>query len=198
MNARLRSTIAALGMAAAAVTVAVPSASASPTAQLTGGYTLVELYPEFVTALSSLGVTAGKTLPGTLYDRIGYFPITGGRVDAFNAKGEVLHSGGLRLAKGGTQVVLTDFIIDTASGSPRLTGLVTANGSLVGRIPLFNLVLPAIALPLQLPPAPDILLLSGTRATLAPEAATALNNAFATSAFVAGTNVAMAAVFGNF
>jgi hypothetical protein len=30
--------------------------------------------------------------------------------------------------------VLSDFIIDTASGQPELTGIVTANGTIVGRI----------------------------------------------------------------
>jgi hypothetical protein len=171
---------------------------ASPTAQINGGYTLVEFLPEFVGALTTLGITPSKNLPGTLYQRIGFFPIVGGRIDAANARGEVPHSGGLKLTKGATQVILTDFIIDTAGAAPRLTGMVTANGSIVGRIPLFNLKLPAIALPLTLPPGPEILLIEGSRMSLTQEAATALNGAFATTAFVPGFEIGIASVYGNY
>ena len=79
--------------AAIAVSMAAPLASASPTAQINSGYTLVELAPSFVGALTSLGVAPSKVLPGTLHQRIALFPITGGRLDASNAKGEVPHSG---------------------------------------------------------------------------------------------------------
>ena len=80
-----------------------------------------------------------------------------------------------------------------------LTGIVTANGSIVGRIPLFNLALPAgISLPLVLPPGPEILLIEGNRMTLTQEAATALNGVFATTAFPAGFDVGIASVYGNY
>ena len=107
--------------------VAVPPAVAAPTAQINGGYTLVEFLPDFVNALTSLGIAPSKTLPATPYQRIGYFPITGGRIDAATARGEVPHCGRPDADQGRTQVVLTDFIIDTASGPPKLTGIVTAN-----------------------------------------------------------------------
>ncbi|MBK7792083.1 MAG: hypothetical protein IPJ62_05895 [Betaproteobacteria bacterium] len=154
MKSRIRNAIAVLGIAFGAV--AVPPAVAAPTAQINGGYTLVEFLPDFVNALTSLGIAPSKTLPATLYQRIGYFPITGGRIDAATARGEVA-ARAPDADQGATQVVLSDFIIDTASGQPELTGIVTANGTIVGRIPLFNLALPAIALPLTLPPGPEIL-----------------------------------------
>ncbi|MBL0289819.1 MAG: hypothetical protein IPQ15_03785 [Betaproteobacteria bacterium] len=196
MKSRIRNAIAVLGIAFGAV--AVPPAVAAPTAQINGGYTLVEFLPDFVNALTSLGIAPSKTLPATLYQRIGYFPITGGRIDAATARGEVPHAGGLTLTKGATQVVLSDFIIDTASGQPKLTGIVTANGTIVGRIPLFNLALPAIALPLTLPPGPEILLIEGNKVTLSQEAATALNAAFGTHAFVPGFNIGIASIYGNY
>ncbi len=195
MKSKLRTAVVALGLAASA---AAPFATAAPTAQINNGYTLVELLPEFVAALTSLQIAPSKVLPGTLYQRVAYFPITGGRLDAATAKGEVPHSGGLTLARGATTVLLTDFIIDTASGAPKLTGLVTANGSLVGRIPLFNLQLPALSLPLTLPPGPQTLLIEGSRVTLSSEAAAALNGAFATTAFAAGFNIGIASVYGNY
>jgi hypothetical protein len=191
---KIRTAIVALGIA---VSAAAPLAVASPTAQINSGYTLVELLPEFVVALTSQGIAPSKNLPATLYQRIAYFPITGGRLDASNAKGEVPHSGGLKLTKGATQVVISDFVIDT-TGSPKLTGIVTANGSIVGRIPLFNLALPALSLPLQLPAGPETLLIEGSRVTLTHEAAVALNGVFGTTAFAGGFNVGIASVYANY
>jgi hypothetical protein len=195
MKSKLGTAIVALGIAFSA---AVTPASAAPTAQINSGYTLVEFFPEFVAALTSLQIAPSKNLPATLYQRIGFFPITGGRLDAANARGEVPHAGGLKLTKAATQVILSDFVIDTAGTSPRLTGIVTANGALVGRIPLFNVALPQIALPLALPPGPEILLIEGSRITLTQEAATALNGVFATSAFTAGFPIGIASIYANY
>ena len=196
MKSKLRTAVVAMGIAVSAI--AGPQAVAAPTAQIYSGYTLVELLPGFVDALTSLQIAPSKNLPATLYQRIAYFPITGGRLDAANAKGEVPHSGGLKLTRGATQVILSDFIIDTASAAPKLTGIVTANGSIVGRIPLFNLQLPALTLPLTLPPGPEVLLIEGSKVTLTQEAATALNGVFGTNAFVGGFNVGIASVYGNY
>ncbi|MFO1316238.1 MAG: hypothetical protein U1F58_11600 [Burkholderiales bacterium] len=196
MTSLVRTAVLALGLSFVAVS---PHAVAAPTAKITGGYTLVEFLPEFVGALASLLIAPTKVLPGTLYQRIGYFPITGGRIDAATAKGEVPHAGGLALTRGNTQVILSDFIIDTASGAPKLTGLVTADGSLVGRVHLFNIALPAgITLPLTVPPGPDILLIEGNKVTLSADAAAALNGLFATNAFTAGFNIGIASVYGNY
>ena len=196
MPSLVRAAFLAAGLSLAAIS---PQSIAGPTAKLTGGYTLVEFLPSFVQALSTLQITPTKVLPGTLYQRIGYFPITGGRIDAATAKAEVPHSGGLALTSGNVQVILSDFIIDTASGAPKLTGLVTANGSLVGRAHLFDITLPAgIALPLTLPPGPEILLIEGSRLTLSADAAGALNALFSTNAFAAGFSVGIASVYGNY
>ncbi len=67
------------------------------------------------------GCRAFQAAPGTLHQRIALFPITGGRLDASNAKGEVPHSGGLKLTSATTQVIISDFVIDTTA-SPKLTG----------------------------------------------------------------------------
>jgi hypothetical protein len=67
-----------------------------------------------------------------------------------------------------------------------LTGLVIANGSVVGRIRLFDIALPAgITLPLQ-PAANRFFDLAGARLTLSGGAATALNGVFGVTAFTAG------------
>lgn len=185
----------AFGVAAAAVS---PHAMAAPTAQINSGYTLVEFLPGFVDALVSQAITPSKNLPGTLYQRIGFFPIVGGRLDLANAKAEIPHSGGVTLTKGSTKVVLSDFVVETTGPQPRLTGIVTADGDYVARIPLFNLALPTLTLPLVVPPGPETLLIEGSLMTLTPEAATALNGVFATGAFTAGFNVGIASVYANY
>jgi hypothetical protein len=195
MKSQIHALVVAIGIAA---TAAVPQAIAAPTAQVTGGYTLVELSSGFVGALTSLQIAPSKALPGALYPPLAYFPIVAGRLDASNARGEIPHSGGLKLTRGATQVILSDFVIDTTGLAPRLTGLVTANGTIVGRIPLFNLALPALTLPLNLPAGPETLRIEGTQVTLTTDAATALNGAFSTTAFVAGFNIGVASVFANY
>ena len=97
MKSRVRTAVVALALAASA---AIPQAFAAPTAQVNSGYTLVEFLPEFVGALTSLQIAPSKNLPGTLYQRIGFFPITGGRLDAATARGEIPHSGGVKLHAG--------------------------------------------------------------------------------------------------
>lgn len=191
---KVRTAIVAAGIA---LSMAAPMVSAAPTAQIRDGYTLVELLPSFVGALGSLGIAPSKVLPGTLHQRIAFFPITGGRLDAADARGEVPHSGGLALTRGSTEVVISDFIVDTTS-APKLTGIVTANGSIVGRIPLFNLALPPLGLPLQLPAGPETLLIEGNRVTLTAEAAAALNAAFRTTAFTPGFNIGIASLYANY
>ncbi len=194
LKSKIQAALVAIGIA---VSAAAPVANASPTAQLTGGYTLVEFSTGFVAALTSLQIAPSKVLPANLF-AVAYFPIVGGRLDASNAKGEIPHSGGLALTRDATKVILSDFIIDTASGAPKLTGIVTANGSIVGRIPLFNLALPPLSLPLQLPAGPELLRIDSSGVTLTAEAATALNGVFGTTAFAAGFNIGIASVYANY
>ena len=86
----------------------------------------------------------------------------------------------LRLVAGETVVDLKQFIIDTTA-APVLTGLAKVNGSVVGRIPLFKVSLPALDLPL---PSARKLVISGAGLTLTPEGAAALNSIFGVTAFV--------------
>jgi hypothetical protein len=119
-------------------------AIAAPTVATTGGATVVKLAPSFLGALAQLQVTPGAIGPGKIYSRdnevFASFPITTGGIDLGAVKAEVDHSGGLSLTAGATTVQLTSFIIDlTGDVAPVLTGLVTVNGDLVGRLPLFDL-----------------------------------------------------------
>lgn len=162
-----------------------------------GGNTNVAFSSDFGGALTALGIRPAGAFPGVLVrGQRAFFPIVGGTLDTATLRGEIVHSGGLTLTKGATRVKLESFIIDTTgSGGIVLNGLVSANGTVVGRIPLFDLALPAGREALFF----DItrVQLNGVRVTLRPEAAAALNGAFQTSAFVAGFSIGTASVDGT-
>jgi hypothetical protein len=61
MKSRIRNAVAVLGIAVCAA--AVPPAFAAPTAQINSSHMLVELLPDFVNALTALGITPSKNLP---------------------------------------------------------------------------------------------------------------------------------------
>ncbi|NJM36514.1 MAG: hypothetical protein HC845_00780 [Akkermansiaceae bacterium] len=94
-----------------------------------------------------------------------------------------------------TTVELRNFIIDTTGATPVLTGLVVANENTVGRLPLFDLVLPeGITLPLQPKGSMKSLTLSGVSLKLTAGAAEALNGAFNVTAFAEGLPIGTAKV----
>ena len=166
----------------------------APQIELVWGWTNVDLSPGFLSALSSLNITPGTVFPTSLRGTRVNFPITDGTLDRQTLRGEIVHNGGLRLTRGNTKVKLKSFIIDTTGNGIVLTGLVSANGSVVGRIPLFNLQLPAntSAVGFRI----DRLSLNNVAVTLRPEAANALNAVFETNAFVAGFGIGTANVRG--
>lgn len=165
-------------------------AVAAPTIEFEAVRTEVTLSSTFLQAATALGLTLHPVRPGRISKGKARFPITVGELDLANAKGEIQHSGGLRISKEGVVVELTLFIIDT-TGTPVLTGLVKANDSVVGRIPLFDLQLPPLTLPL---PQQSRLSVPNVAVTLSNEAATALNNAFGVTAFSEGLAIGTARV----
>jgi hypothetical protein len=87
-------------------------------------------------------------------------------------------------------VRLESFVIDTTGATGIvLTGLVSANGRVVGRIPLFDLTLPSSYLG-----DPALIRIDDVSVALRPEAAAALNAVFETTAFTAGFNVGTASI----
>jgi hypothetical protein len=193
-----RTRIAAIAVAAAAALGLTVPASAAPSVQLTRGATEVTLYASFVDALGSLGVTPGNVLPGSLIPTASSarvaFPIPTGELDAAGPKLEILHSGGLTLEAGDTRVALTSFVIENLGGQLRLTGVVKANDTIVGRIPLFRIVLTE---------APEVrpgsggtshLSIKRAKVRLTEEAAKALNGVFKITAFKKDFPVGLATV----
>jgi hypothetical protein len=181
---------------AIALTAGVTSqAIAAPTASLFAGYTGVTLDAGFTSALTSLKVSLG-TLPRTYsYQGQVYFPISGGAIDLANAKSEIIHTGGISLTAGATRVELSDFLIDTIEAKPVLTGIVVVNDSIVDRIPLFDIALPA-GFTVPLAPRGRSLTISGAGLTLNATAAGALNSVFGVTAFAGGFTIGKATIQG--
>lgn len=156
--------------------------------RLTGQSTSLDLNPKTAAALTTLGITPGVTGTATASGTIVTFPITGGDV-AIHANhsykpgyvdGVVLHQGsGLTLTKGSTTVSLTDFTIDP--GDSILYGDVNGQEP-AGNVPLLQLN----GEPLKITTEGNQVHLDGTIANLTPTAASALNKAFGTTAFMAG------------
>jgi hypothetical protein len=180
---------------ALALGLALTSAvSAAPTVNTFSGTTRVELSSEFTGALTSLGVSATREFPAYLRGGVAAFPIPTGEIDLSNAKGEIVHSGGLNLTAGNLTVTLSSFVIDTTGAAPKLTGIVKANDSVVGRITLFDLKLNAAPEAKEYYGGITNIKISNVDVTLAAEAAAALNSAFKVSAFKAGIPIGKARV----
>ena len=151
-----------------------------------GTTTGVALDAGFISALGTLGVTPSINRPAVLNGTQAGFPVLGGELDLTTAAGEIFHTGGLTLTAGTTSVSLINFLIDTTGGTPVLTGAVIQTGALVGRVPLFNLQLPALTLPLAPMGGRNLLQIKGIGVTLTAQAAAALNAAFGVTAFTEG------------
>jgi hypothetical protein len=119
-----------------AALIAVPANAAA----IVGGTTKVTLTA--APTLTNAGISVAPTGTATvMVDSMGNpvvtFPITGGSVsDGGNALIE--HNGsGLLFTSGSNSLALADFLINTASGT--ISGSATANGTLLGTVPLFSL-----------------------------------------------------------
>ena len=198
LTALVRTRFAVLAVAASAALGAAAPATAAPSLQLTKGATEVVFYASFVDALGSLGVTPGNVLPGSLIPTTTSakvaFPIPTGELDGNGPKLEILHSGGLTLTAGHTRVALTSFIIENLGGNLRLTGVVKANDTIVGRIPLFRVVLTQAPEVVPTSGGAAHLSIKGARLTLTDAAAKALNGVFGVTAFKQGFPIGVAKV----
>jgi hypothetical protein len=181
-----------LVLAASILTLTLVSQTqAAPTVRLFGGVTSVQLSEELLGALGDLNLTPGTIEPGALSEGVARFPIAGGGLDQATFRGDIFHVGGLSLSNAsGTLVQLLNFIIDTSGEQAVITGLVTVNGDLVDRIPLFNLNLTSA----QVEGSLFSLMVRDATLLLTPDAADALNAVFGVEAFVAGFNVGVAEV----
>jgi hypothetical protein len=152
-----------------------------------GGATSLALDPGAAGALTSLGIAPGLIGPATVDpDGAFAFPITGGKVNARTLGGQIQHSGGVSLTRGGVQIRLTDFNVDTRNAQL----VATINGAT--RVAILNLGLtdPSVAV------ARTTVTVGNVPARLTAVAAGALNQAFGTTAFAEGLTLGVATVRG--
>ncbi len=157
------------------------------------GVTTVHLSEGFVSALGSLHVTPSPLGNSELRDGAIDFPILEGEFDPTDLKAEIIHSGGLRLAAGGTTVDLRHFIIDTTGSKPVITGLVVLDGKVVARLTLFDLQIKASDLGWE---SKSVLVLKNVGVTLDSGAAQTLNTVFHISALAGGLDIGLADLVG--
>jgi hypothetical protein len=170
--------------------LAAPAAQAQKTETIQGGFTQVTFASGLGTTLTGLGVTVAPV--GSAEHRKGVFNFasTTGAIDLDTGLFEILHTGGLAFTAGTNKVEFLNLLVDTSSGSTVVSGLVVANGTLVGRTPLFDLTLPTPALPLV--PDRSVLQIEGIGIALDPAAATELNTALSTTGFTSGLDIGTA------
>lgn len=142
---------------------------------LTGESTTLALDAATAGVLEDNSVTVAPVEPATAGDDGISFPITGGTIDAETLGGTIDHSGGLVFSAGGTDLEVTDFVIDTTAGSL----VATAGGD---QIPLLAVDLTG----LEQSDDGGVIVLEGITTSLTPEAADALNTTFDVELFEEG------------
>jgi hypothetical protein len=142
---------------------------------LTGESTTLTLDAATAGVLEDNSVTVAPVEPATAGDDGISFPITGGTIDSETLGGTIEHSGGLVFSAGGTDLEVTDFVIDTTAGSL----VATAGGD---QIPLLAVDLTG----LEQSDDGGVIVLEGITTSLTPEAADALNTTFDVELFEEG------------
>jgi hypothetical protein len=153
-------------------------------AVISGGATTLALDQGAADALRSLDITPGVVGAARAGNDGLAFPITRGKVDARTLAGEIAHSGGISLTRGGTRVELTDFVIGI-DDSPALSALVGGR-----RVEILTLDVSGI----RRSAGGRTVTVAGVVGRLTAAAAGALNEAFSTTAFQEGLTIGTATV----
>lgn len=148
------------------------------------GATTLKLDSGTAGALTSLGISVAPVSPASASSKGVKFPITGGKVNSKTLAGNIKHSGGLRFSKGSTVVDLTKYTINIDK-KPDLVASVGGK-----RVSILSLDLSK----LKNSSKGKNIKLSGIKASLTSDAAGALNQAFATTAFTEGLVLGTASV----
>jgi hypothetical protein len=191
------------GGSASASSTVDPKAALASIPVLSGKSTAVALDANFLKALTSLGLTPSTLGTATLANGSVSFPITGGNVNYYKkgvvnpyVTGNIQHDGsGLQLTAGATSVELMNF--DINPGNSKLYGDVEVDNQPYAKgVYLFNLDGSTLQ-PLQSDAADGTAVLTGTRVLVSPDAATALDKVFSTTAVTAGLLVGVATITVN-
>jgi hypothetical protein len=144
---------------------------------LTGDNTYLVLDSGTATVLTDNGVAVAPAAPAVAAEAGISFPITGNQVDAATlASGVITHTGGLTFTAGGTELTVTDFSVDLA------TGVLTATLPDGGALPLLNLDLSQV----EVTDTDVGKNVNGVTGALTADAAAALNSTFGVELFTEG------------
>jgi hypothetical protein len=157
--------------------------TAAATLTLTGEGTTLALDAGTAQVLTDNSIAVAPIDPATSGDDGITFPITGGAVEAESLAGTIDHSGGLRFSAGGTDLDLTDFVIDTSAGT--LTA--TAGGA---QVPILDVDLTG----LERSDDMGTIVLEGITVALSADGAAALNDTFGVTLFTAGLAIGVVTV----
>jgi hypothetical protein len=176
---------------AVVVTLALATTVAAKAQQATTveyGRSILVFNPAFTSGIAGLGATLGGVGFSSV-DSTGtiVFPVVNGVVDLQTGSGEVQHLGGISVNANGIAMRLQNFVIDTTK-APVLTALLVVNNQLIGRIPLFDLVVPP-GTSLPLPTTVGVLQLNGFAVTMDPTGAATINGIFGAPAVYGGQPV---------
>lgn len=142
---------------------------------LTGESTTLALDEDTAAVLAQNDVAVAPVDPATAGDDGIAFPVTGGSVEAESLAGTIEHDGGLAFSAGGTDLELTEFIIDTEAGT--LSAL--AGGE---RVTILDVDLSG----LQRSDEDGTIVLEGITVALSADGADALNTTFGVDIFEQG------------
>lgn len=146
---------------------------------LTGEETLLTLDPGTAAVLTENSVSVAPSGDAAATDDGAIaFPITGGEVEAESLAGTIDHSGGLVFSAGGTELEVSDFVIDTTAGQL----IATAGGA---EVPLLDVDLTELTRSED----GDVLVLEGISTDLTTEGANALNETFGVDLFTDDTAI---------
>jgi hypothetical protein len=93
--------------------------------KVTGGTTTVTPAAPVVQALTNLGVSVSPIAPATAANGTYTFPIVRGRVNTDNLRGFLVHSGGVKFAKGERSIAVRRFVIVSTKRGAKLYGRVS-------------------------------------------------------------------------
>lgn len=168
------------------ITTAQPLQAQSNTA-IGSGVTTLRFDPSFESTVNTTGLILGAVQESIVLQGLFNFPVVEGTVDLDNARGVVIHGGGFHLEGQNGDVTFLNLILDTTGATPYVTADLVVNNAMVLRIPLFNLQLPPLTLPLDV--RSGRIDISSTSVTLRPEAADILNRLLSSTHFTDGQSV---------
>lgn len=130
----------------------------------------------FLQYVASFNVTTTDLAGNPIQNNSTVFPVTEGAIDLRTAAGEVTNSGGYIFRGNGNSVRIENLVVDTTTPTnPVVTAIFVVNDKLVGRVPLYQVTIPAgTSLPQSQAGTEEI---SGLNLTLTKAAATLLNGA---------------------